>query len=76
MFLAEIDNPGHKVLQQIGEVLASKPPTDLRYAVAFDGPDMGGLDFAGIAGSLDGAFDGAFTALDGAFFGGGDGGSG
>ena len=41
VLLAEIDNPGHKVLQQIGEVLVSKPPTDLRYAVAFDGPDMG-----------------------------------
>jgi hypothetical protein len=76
VLLAEIANPGHKVLQQIGLVLASEPPTDQPYAVASDGWDTGGLDFAAIPESLDGGFDGAFAALDGAFLGGGGGGDG
>ena len=75
VLLAEIDNPGHKVLQQIGVALACPPPTDLPYAVAVDNWETGDRDFAAIAGSLDGSF-GAFAAFHGGCFGGGDGGGG
>ena len=78
MLLAEVANPGHKALQQIGRTLALGPPDDLAFAVAIDDWDADGLDFAAMPDSFDGAFhsafDGAFAALDAAFAGGDGGG--
>jgi hypothetical protein len=73
VFLAQFANPAANVLKSIGTALAADPGGDWSYAAATW--DSNGLDFAGLADSL----DGVFSTLDAGFMdvgGGGDGGGG
>lgn len=76
VFLTQFATPGQPVLKHIGSALASFPSHDMSNTAAYW--DSGGLDFAGLAGSLDGAFDvfGAAFIDAGVGGGGGDGGGG
>lgn len=72
VFLAHFANPSQPVLKHIGAAVAACPSADWSLSAA--AWDSGGLDFAGLADSLDGAL-GAFDAgfLDGGGFDGGGG---
>ena len=76
VFLCQFATPGQPVLQHIGSALASFPSHDVSNRVAFW--DSDGLDLAGLAGSLDGAFDALNAGFSdaGVGGGGGDGGGG